>query len=488
MQRESDRSSTVIIRVIAVLAAGITFYQLTRPGFLFGITPDIAAWLGGSVRLVHGSLPYRDFDLVQPPGFPLLVSPLAFLSEWIGTRDALAILRLCTPLLAAASVLLIGRVVRQHGRVAAIVACGVMAFYPAELYALRSGLLESVVVFFCLAGAALVFDGDSFAASRRRILVGGILFGIAGAVKAPAIVPVLVLFVLCLTGIHRRLLPFVTGVVAGFGIPTLPFFVVAPGSFIRDVVITPLSSIPAGNRVSIPVRLGDITGTSAFGGASVSIIATVLIVAIVVAAFVSQRRRPSPLEWFVIAATFLAAIAQLGPSYYFANYTAFVAPFLGLLLGISIARLVDHRAPRLAVAIAAAGVAILFAHQALAINGSSTSDIARLVDAVIPAGGCTLSDAPSKLVTTNRFVAATRCNALIDPEGATLSYGYGSAGAERLWTGMVEQCDYMLTSTPFADWYIPPDARLRAYVAANFRLLRSGGLLFYVRNGYPSGA
>src|SRR4029077_13080554 len=124
MQRESDRSSTVIVRVIAVVAAGITFYQLNRPGFLFGITPDIAAWLGGSVRLVHGSMPYRDFDLVQPPGFPLLVSPLAFLSEWIGTRDARAVLRLCTPFLAAASVLLIGKVVRQHGRLAVIVACG----------------------------------------------------------------------------------------------------------------------------------------------------------------------------------------------------------------------------------------------------------------------------------------------------------------------------------------------------------------------------
>ena len=125
MRQEVDRSSTLIIRVIAVLAAGITLYQVSRPGFLFGITPDIAAWLGGSIRLVHGAMPYRDFDLLQPPGFTLLASPLAFLSEWIGTRDALAVLRLCTPLLAAASVLLIGKVVRHHGPPAVIVACGV---------------------------------------------------------------------------------------------------------------------------------------------------------------------------------------------------------------------------------------------------------------------------------------------------------------------------------------------------------------------------
>jgi alpha-1,2-mannosyltransferase len=478
-----------MIRVIAVLAAGITLYQVSRPGFLFGITPDIAAWLGGSIRFVHGAMPYRDFDLLQPPGFTLLASPLAFVSEWIGTRDALAILRLCTPLLAAASVLLIGRVVRHHGPAAVIVACGVMAFYPAELYALRSGLLESVVVVFCLAGAALLFDGESMSPSRRRIFLGGISFGIAGTVKAPAIVPVLVLVVLCLPDIRHRFLPFLAGVVAGFGIPTLPFFLLAPGPFIRDVVITALSSIPAGHRVSVTVRLGDVTGISAFDGAApAAIIATVVIAGIVIAAFLPRPRRPSTLEWFAIAATVLAVIAQLGPAYYFANYTAFVTPFLGLLMGISVARLVAQRSARTGVWISAVGVVVLFTHQVISIQGSTASDIAGVVDAVIPAGGCTLSDAPSKLVSTNRFVAtSSNCNTMIDPEGATLSYGYGSVGAVDLWTVMVERSDYMVTSTPFANWYIPPGARLRAYVTANFRLLRSGGLLFYVRNGFPSG-
>jgi hypothetical protein len=490
MKREVDRSNTVIIRAVTLLAAGITLYQVSRPGFLFGTTPDISAWLGASIRLVHGAIPYRDFDLLQPPGFALLASPFAFLSEWIGTRDALAVLRLCTPLLAATSVLLIGKVVRHHGRVAVIIACGVMALYPAELYALRSGLLESVVDVFCLAGAALLFEGDLLSASRRRILLGGIAFGIAGTVKAPAIVPALVLAMLCLPDIRHRLLPFGVGVVAGFGIPTLPFFLLAPGSFIRDVVTTALSSIPAGHRVPILTRLADITGTSAFdGGASAAIIASVVIVGIVVAAFLLRRRRLSSLEWFAIAATVLAVIAQLGPAYYYANYTAFVAPFLGLLLGISVARHLPQHSWRIAVAITAAGVVGLCAPQLLTIQNLATPDIAGVVDAVIPAGACTLSDAPSKLVTTNRFEAAVPgCNDMIDPEGATLSYGYGSAGAVHLWTVMIEHSDYIVTSTLFADWYIPPDAALRADVAAHFRLIHAGGLLFYVRNGFPSGS
>jgi hypothetical protein len=91
-------------------------------------------------------------------------------------------------------------------------------------------------------------------------------------------------------------------------------------------------------------------------------------------------------------------------------------------------------------------------------------------------------------MTTDRFVStAAVCNDMIDPEGATLSYGFGSAGAEHLWTVMVDRSDYIVTSTPFQDWYIPPDARLRDYVSANFRLHVVGKLLFYVRNGFPYG-
>ena len=205
------------------------------------------------------------------------------------------------------------------------------------------------------------------------------------------------------------------------------------------------------------------------------------------ASFLLRPRRPSTLEWFAIAATILAVIAQLGPTYYFANYTAFVAPFLGMLLGISQARLFAGGSKRIGIWIAAIGVALLFSHQVTAIHTLTTNDVAGVVDAEIPAGGCTLSDAPEQLVTTDRFVATVpNCNDMVDPEGATLSYGYGSAGAEELWTVEVAHADYIVTSTPFEHWYIPPNARLRAYVTANFRLHAIGGLLFYVRNGFPS--
>lgn len=259
----------------------------------------------------------------------------------------------------------------------------------------------------------------------------------------------------------------------------------------RDIFTAALNSAPGTHRVSIPTRLGDITGSSALNsGISGAIIATIVIAALVAAAFLLRPRRPpSTLEWYAIAATVLAVLAQLLPVYYFAQYTAFCAPFLGLLLALSVARLFEHRAKRAGLVVAAAGIAFLFTVQAISTHDLTTRDLAGVVDAAIPAGACTLSDAPEELVTTDRFVAsAPGCNDMIDPEGATLSYGFGSAGAEHLWLVMLEHANYIVTTTPFQHWYIPPDAQLREYVTLNFQLHVLSRLLFYVRHGFPYGS
>ena len=229
-------------------------------------------------------------------------------------------------------------------------------------------------------------------------------------------------------------------------------------------MISPLLSIPSPYRVPTAARLGAITGTAAFGGGdTVAILATVVIVVIVIAAFVLPPQRPTLLEWFAIVATALGAVAQLGPSYYFENYAAFMAPFMALLLAFALARLLAVRVPRIALVVAAVAVLIVFANSGEHdphFEGGPTS--LQLSTAVVPAGSCTLSDAPSKLVTTNRFVASdpATCNDMIDPEGATLAYGFGSSGAQQLWTVEVKHADYLVTSTPFANWDIPPKAPL----------------------------
>ena len=67
-------------------------------------------------------------------------------------------------------------------------------------------------------------------------------FGFAGAVKAWAIVAVLVVAMLCLPHL-RRMAVYVAGVAAGFLIPVVPFAVAAPRVFYNDVVVAQLARI-----------------------------------------------------------------------------------------------------------------------------------------------------------------------------------------------------------------------------------------------------
>ncbi|HEX6487542.1 MAG TPA: glycosyltransferase 87 family protein [Candidatus Dormibacteraeota bacterium] len=204
------------------------------------------------MRLVHGTLPYRDFVFVQPPGLALLAAPFAWLSEAIGTRDGLAVLRACTPLLAAANALLAVRIVRPLGTAAMIAAGAVAALFPAELYALRAGLLEPVVDLLCLAGLALLFRTGAWPVSRRVIVLAGVLFGLAGAVKLTAIVPAAAVLLLAATRPRQRLLPFAAGAAAGFLLPALPFLIEAPDAFYRDVFVAQFGRAAGGHAAFYP--------------------------------------------------------------------------------------------------------------------------------------------------------------------------------------------------------------------------------------------
>jgi hypothetical protein len=477
-----DRWTTRIIVALAVTAAGITLYQLSRPGLLFGVTPDVSVYVGGAVRLVHGAVPYRDFVFTQPPGFVLLATPVAFLSELIGTRDALAILRLLTPVLAAANVVMVGRLVRHHGRAATLVACAVMALFGGELYAIRGPQLEPVIIFLCLLGAVLVFNGDTPAGSRR-LTFGGLAFGLAVAVKATAVLPLIVLAVLLAPRWRRRLLPFLGGAAAGVAIPTLPFFLLAPGAFLRDTLATQLGRIPASGRVSLPVRLGDLTGVLVFGVPdAVAVALAIAIGGVVIVALVVSRTAPTTFEWFALMATLAVGVAQLAPARYYPHYAAFMAPFLATTLGVCAGRLAGARPGRPAMAAAAVPVVALLIAQLVNVASESVPDVARSVDAVVPAGACALSNSPVYLFTADRFQAASAtCTTMTDPEGTTLALGTSSAEAIATWSTAFAKADYVVTDVPIDEWQLPPNAHLADYVATHFRLLRSGGLLIYER-------
>ena len=476
--------NATMVALCALVAATLDALQLSRPGYLLGGTPDISVYLGAAIRLVHGVLPYRDFVLVQPPGSTLLLSPAALLSELVGTRWALAMVRLGTILVAAANVVLVGRLVSHRGRLQTLVACGVMAILPAELYALDAGLLEPLVDLFCLLGAAIVFEGGALSPSWRRWLIGGAAVGFGVAVKLPAAVPALVLGAACLPDARRRLAPFVGGAVAGFVLPSVAFIAAAPGSFFRDVVGSQLGRVPDASRASAATRLA---GMTLGGGGNAAVAITLALFAVTVLGLAVRGRRRDASEWFAIASALLVAGVQFVPSQYYPQYAALLAPFLSMSLATAVDRLAALlRRPGLVLAAVTAFLAVVLAGQVVAIAASSVSDPAAAVDAVVPPGACTLSNGPRVLVPSDRFVStAPGCTEMVDPFGTMLTFAGDPGTGVAVFRAAISHANYLVLTSSVAGWLSCPYTPLQTVVSGDFHLVRSGDLWIYVRDGYP---
>src|SRR5262249_60279756 len=156
---------TVVIITATLVAVALRIYDLTRPGYLLGISEyDDGTDFGSAIRLVHGGVPYRDFIMVQPPGITRLMFPVALITKGMGTITGIAVARVVTALASAAAVPLAGLLTRHRGFVAVLVSCGVLAIYPDSIMAARTVLLEPGLVPCRLPGAP---PGGAGAASTR---------------------------------------------------------------------------------------------------------------------------------------------------------------------------------------------------------------------------------------------------------------------------------------------------------------------------------
>src|SRR5207247_2246773 len=95
------------------------------------------------------------------------------------------------------------------------------------------------LVLFCLLGATAMFAGDDLA-SRKRLALAGLAFGFAGAVKIWAIFPFAVALACCARRFRRNGGPLSVGAIAGFTLPSVAFFLLAPSHFVRDTLVLQL--------------------------------------------------------------------------------------------------------------------------------------------------------------------------------------------------------------------------------------------------------
>jgi hypothetical protein len=479
-----DPATTVVV-VLALVAAGLQVLRLTRPNSLLDGWSDTSLYLAAAIRFVHGALPYRDFAMVQPPGLVLLFSPFGLLSLAVGSRVAVMAVTCCTPLLAAANVALVGRLIAHRGWRAALAACGLMTVYPATYTALLDGMLEPLMCFFCLLGAVLVFDRDGLA-GRRRLVAGGAVFGFGGSVLIATVLPVLVVMALCASRLRRRLLPFVGGVAAGFIIPVIPFFATAPAAFVHDTVVTQLERVSGGGRTPVTDRLMYMTFAPDGGRVIGAVVALAVLGVVIVVGLAAGRRRLTTLDWFALGGTLSLGAVQFTIAIYFNHFPAMLVPYPALLLGIAVARLSSRWRPRLVAAVAALAVAGLVIAQATFIETESVVDVGPWVDAVVPVNGCAIASLTYLVVTSNRFESSVAgCTTFTDPGSTRLVHQDSPGGAVPAFRTALDHTDYLVLDGTLREWLSGPYAPLYQYGAGHFQLHRSGPLYIYVRDGFP---
>ncbi len=457
-----------------MLALALLLLQSLLHGHLSGLVEyDDGVYFGSSLQLIHGLLPYRDFVLIQPPMVTVLLTPFAALSLLTGTAHALEAARIFTDVVAVANVAMVGLLVRRRSTSQVLVSTATMAVYPAAVRSAQTVLLEPILVSLCLAGLLCLFEGDRISPSQRRIVIGGVLFGVAGATKLWAVFPFVAVLAVAWRQGFRTLAGWVAGGAAGFIACSLPFFVNAPAAFVHQVFVT--QAVRNAGGYSSWERLADLTGfpglysavsTSGDGGVPLLCVALAAVLVLCGLAFAGRRGRPvEPFERFVLLASVVTAAALfLAPVYYY-HYAGFAAPFVAMLYGVVIARLRRRvaggsapgvwsgRARRLGLAAGSAALlALLCATVWVRVDAITTAAPPRQPAAVvgdrIPARGCVLFTAPAMAILDDRFTAdRAGCSNVID------------------WLGQERVLDHGLSQAP-------SDARNRAVQARWLRSMR----------------
>ncbi|HEX6933754.1 MAG TPA: glycosyltransferase 87 family protein [Streptosporangiaceae bacterium] len=504
------RTLIAVIVIATLLAVGLRLYDLSRPGFLLGINEyDEGTDFGSAIRLVHGALPYRDFIMVHPPGITLLMFPVALATRVTGTDAGMAVARVVTALASAAAVPLTGLLTRHRGPFATLVTCGVLAIFPDSVLASRTVLLEPWLVLFCLLGALAVCDGDQVASSTRRLLLGGVLFGFAGAVKVWAILPVVVILVLTARRL-RGAAVYAAGVVLGFCVPVLPFALSAPATFYRSVIVaqlvrTDVVRTPQGYRLQQMLGLAQFPQLTTPALVITGIVVVSLISVVTVLGSRLAHSPPPALDWFATGTCALVVAALLWPVDFYYHYAAFLAPFLALTLALPASRLLAALPAgdicarlrwlrRSAIMTAAATIVVLTVFQVTLESGEHTSVPANEIAAaqrLIPPGACVATDQASYTIAINRFVSTVPgCSLMIDGLGTDYALSDGripqtgagrSPGVEAAWMSAFRTATYALLTTE-AYRRIPWTPRLAAYFDSHFVPLTEGPDPLYIRS------
>lgn len=481
----------------ALVASILGVYALSRPFGLTGIHGsaqsgvgyDDGILLGSAIRLIHGDFPYSSFVFLHPPGISVLMSPVAALSLVAGSSWALVVARIITVLVSIASVALVAVAVRRYGPVASTVAGLLFALFPLALNATHSLLIAPYTLFFCLVGTVLLFESGEVAVSRR-VVYSGMAFGFACTVGLAAL-PVALVATVTVAVVHVRLASrFAASVVGIFLLVCSPFFALAPGRFINDVVTSPFSRMMSGDA-SLAFKIRQLSGVDGMSWIHLSNLVVVTVAIVVTVGFFYWLFRSytqlRPGDWFIIATLFSVVVVAMVGGQLFSEQVYLPAAFVSMAAGISIGmlgRAVHFRRSIRFCAVAVGGVlgiAMLVqnaAHASTLLEGSFSP--ADDLEAAVPSGSCLVTDVTTYAIVADRFTSTdANCPKMVDPYGEwvvgtdrhTVYSGTYPAGFVRDFGTRMNRAEYVALVAPMSS-YIPWTPELSQWFLSSFGAVR----------------
>jgi hypothetical protein len=278
-------------------------------------------------------------------------------------------------------------------------------------------------------------EGEEVTTSSRRLWWCGVFFGVAGATKVWAVLPFLAVLIVLAPAGFRAQRRVVGGAVIGFVACSLPFLIGAPMAFFREILVA--QAIRSAGGFTFVARLADLTGIPGLsssiqrhGDLGAALLALTLVVGLV--AFfrcwtTRQRDRWSALERLSVwGALFVGTGLLLSPTYYY-HYSAFMAPFVALVVSAVAARVTGWRGELFSVrsmfvptllgwlATVTALALMMGAIVAVVVNLPVAPQVGEAVSDAIPGHGCVLYANPTLALLDNRFTSdVTGCPDVID--------------------------------------------------------------------------
>jgi alpha-1,2-mannosyltransferase len=387
---------------IAAIAFIFRLVPVLRGGGLFGIgNYDDGVYYAAGTAIVHGLFPYRDFLLLHPPGAPLLLTPFALAAQPTSDSYGFAAARVAWMLLGALNAVLIWRILRSIGLVAALLgALSYAVFYPA-VYSDKSTLLESPATT-ALLFAVLLLEPLSRPGSlpRWKAMVAGALLGFAVTIKVWGVVTVLIvlLWLLIIRRFRVALLALLGSMIAA-AVVCLPFFAAAPTAMWNQIVRDQLFR-RGGNDVMILGRLDEIVGLGIVGRPHLTL-TVVAVAALVCCAALAWTYHEARLPVLLLLGQ--SAFLLITPTW-FPHYAGFTAAPVALVVGAAIGRVIAlarARPARIVVAIAAACALLVYASGWSDITFGRRFPSSQFRTFTATAPGCVTTDDATTLVATN---------------------------------------------------------------------------------------